>query len=312
MPRKNSTPAPDNAAFRERLLFCAKRVGTLNKLAIQTGRTQSTLRAYTLGSEPPRPILLEIARISNVSVSWLAAGSGTFEQESPTNPRPLDPLRLGFLRRQLDDLAQKNGGYDSLSTKTGLSIDALNQIQHDREPSLGELLLLCEKLVINVSTFFEPNFGLKAGMAFDKNVDGFATLNHGSFRRFGNFESLSAAYELASPLISNLIKSFPAETSFSRFELRDDTMEPTFKAGDVVIIKKTHVITRPGVYLFEGPKREFVTRVLFKSTDQILLDFDNKRYGGQAEQYNPKDHLCKGPVVAHFTIATLRPQPDQE
>lgn len=90
MPKISRKPAPDRAAFSERLKDCETRAGGQSALARLAGITQSTIRGYMKRqTEPPRDILIQIAEAAGVSLLWLATGAGPMEPEpvvTPQNP----------------------------------------------------------------------------------------------------------------------------------------------------------------------------------------------------------------------------------
>lgn len=80
MPKVTRPPAPDHEAFIGRLKICEQRVGNESKWAREAGISQSTIRGYTARNvEPPRNVLIELARAAGVSALWLATGEGPIE-----------------------------------------------------------------------------------------------------------------------------------------------------------------------------------------------------------------------------------------
>lgn len=81
--KKESEPSKrigTDLLFPDRLRFCARKVGTGQKLASIAGIPRSTFSDYVSGkTEPPRDKLIEIAKISGVSVAWLVSGEGSPE-----------------------------------------------------------------------------------------------------------------------------------------------------------------------------------------------------------------------------------------
>lgn len=53
------------------------KAGSIYALAKRSGTAPNTIRRYFGKSEPTRPLLVAIARASNVSVEWLATGADT-------------------------------------------------------------------------------------------------------------------------------------------------------------------------------------------------------------------------------------------
>jgi hypothetical protein len=67
--------AADKSSFRQRLDRIAEGAGSYYALAKAAKINEETLRNYRVrGSEPSRPILIQLARAAGVSVSWLASG----------------------------------------------------------------------------------------------------------------------------------------------------------------------------------------------------------------------------------------------
>ena len=80
MPKITRPTAPDHEAFLARLKVCEQRVGNESKWARVAGISQSTIRGYTARKvEPPRNVLIELARAAGVSALWLATGEGPIE-----------------------------------------------------------------------------------------------------------------------------------------------------------------------------------------------------------------------------------------
>ena len=80
MPKVTRPRATDHEAFIARLKVCEKRVGNESKWAREAGISQSTIRGYTARKvEPPRNVLIALARAAGVSTLWLAMGEGPIE-----------------------------------------------------------------------------------------------------------------------------------------------------------------------------------------------------------------------------------------
>jgi transcriptional regulator with XRE-family HTH domain len=63
--------------------ICEDRAGSRRALAKASGVPQTTIRGYTARStEPPRDVLVQIAKAAGVSVHWLVTGEGAVEQEA--------------------------------------------------------------------------------------------------------------------------------------------------------------------------------------------------------------------------------------
>ena len=69
-------------SFTERLVQVIDLLGSRRALALAAGIPESTLQmCLQRRSEPTRPLLLAIARASNVSVHWLVTGEGAAKAE---------------------------------------------------------------------------------------------------------------------------------------------------------------------------------------------------------------------------------------
>ncbi len=74
MPPPNPLAARER--FIERLKLCIQRVGSLSKLAEQSGIPPSTLKHYMSDGDPSRASLWKIAEGAGVSAAWLLTGEG--------------------------------------------------------------------------------------------------------------------------------------------------------------------------------------------------------------------------------------------
>jgi transcriptional regulator with XRE-family HTH domain len=70
-----SDELPDLPEFKDRIIYCAKKVGGTTALATKADLARRTVGQYMSGdSEPTRPKLIEIARVADVPIAWLATG----------------------------------------------------------------------------------------------------------------------------------------------------------------------------------------------------------------------------------------------
>jgi transcriptional regulator with XRE-family HTH domain len=82
VPQITRSPSDDREAFVERLKLCQRRCGSQNALAKKAGISQSTLSGYIIRStEPPRDIVMRLARAASVSVGWLVTGEGPVDPD---------------------------------------------------------------------------------------------------------------------------------------------------------------------------------------------------------------------------------------
>lgn len=91
MPQITRSPSDDRAAFVERLKLCQRRCGSQNALAKKAGISQSTLSGYIIKStEPPRDIVMRLARAASVSVGWLVTGEGPVDPDQEVSTSKVD------------------------------------------------------------------------------------------------------------------------------------------------------------------------------------------------------------------------------
>ena len=300
MPKKRPASA-DNPQFKSRLQFCASRVGSVNLLATKSGISQSTLRSYFDGVEPPRDYLIGIAQASNVSVGWLTAGTGPHDS-TPVQTVSLDEQLLEAFRRELDSLAKTHGGYDLLATQSTLAPSVLDELRFTRAPNVAEIAILAKK----TATAADALLGLQQAPIPKEMMAPTApkeTILSGekAFRL-----SLEEMRRMRA-LIDSLTQLFKAEPHRS-FTQDDDTMEKTIKKGDVVIFREQNTITTADCYLLQSGGRQFIARALPVETE-ILLIYDNPLYRDAFKQrYDPQRHLCLGRWVARLTTSKDSPR----
>lgn len=97
----------DRAAFAERVKICAKRVGSLSRLATVTGYTLYKLRGFSEGSggQPTREELKRIAHAAHVRSGWLVDG------ELPMTHQPsIDPLKDDEVYLRVEQQREVPGG----------------------------------------------------------------------------------------------------------------------------------------------------------------------------------------------------------
>jgi transcriptional regulator with XRE-family HTH domain len=71
---------------------------------------EALLRAYEKGSEPTRPVLVELARATGVSIAWLAAGEGPMIQEAPAALDRSRAIGASIYRPRAASGAEKSSG----------------------------------------------------------------------------------------------------------------------------------------------------------------------------------------------------------
>ncbi len=78
-------PVQQDDGFAARLQEIAGEFESKSALARTAGIPPSSLESYLTGSEPTRPVLVNLARAANVSLEWLASGRGE-KKSSPAIP----------------------------------------------------------------------------------------------------------------------------------------------------------------------------------------------------------------------------------
>ena len=63
-------------SFHDRLAVLAEKAGGWSSLARKAGLSKGGMSRYKNGGEPTRPALVAIANAAEVSIEWLATGSG--------------------------------------------------------------------------------------------------------------------------------------------------------------------------------------------------------------------------------------------
>jgi len=294
MPKKRA-PSADNPQFRSRLQFCASRIGSVNLLATKSGISQSTLRSYFEGVEPPRDYLISIAQAANVSVGWLTAGAEPHDS-TPAMDVSVEASLLEAFRRQLDSLAQTSGSYELLASRSTLAPSVLDELRFTRAPTISEIATLAKK----TATASDRLLGLEPDQipkdAFSPNAPRQGVLAGGG-KYFS--QSLQEALKMRA-LIDTLTDLFKAEPHRC-FKQEDDTMHDTIMMGDVLVFREQSTITTADCYLIQGSARQFIARALPLEND-IFLTCDNPRYRDAMKQrYDPQKHVCLGRWVARLT-----------
>jgi hypothetical protein len=257
--------------------------------------------------EPPRDTLLALAKAAEVTVGWLAAGEQA--AAAPVGMSLPDEV-LTQLRAKLTVFSGSPPLWAALMKDTGLSEVALREIMGKRIPSVGELwaligILLGSRLGPSDPVAKElraiPDVGAKLEAAGSASVP-LAIPGEGVFHTVTTEASLSL-----NGLIAALSKTLGSK-GVRWFKIPNDTMEPNMHAGDMVIIRETAMLVHPGLYLFRGPKGEFLSRAVVLPEGTIQLYYDNPVYKEQSKiAYVPERYHCVGPVVAHLQVIQRDP-----
>lgn len=92
---------------------CAARAGSVSALARKAGISQSGIRRYFAGGEPTRPHLVAIASAAEVSLIWLATGSGEPGESTPNTDGGIDlDLLERVARTTFEELQRRGIGLD--------------------------------------------------------------------------------------------------------------------------------------------------------------------------------------------------------
>jgi transcriptional regulator with XRE-family HTH domain len=92
----------DNDAFRERLAI-AKGQDSTNAFAQKSGISESVFRKYLAGvTVPGADKLVDIARVSGVSLVWLATGRGPVREEESTSGEATEAVDLELLETVIE------------------------------------------------------------------------------------------------------------------------------------------------------------------------------------------------------------------
>ena len=309
MANSPSYPFPDSDALRARLQVCADKIGSVNALAKASGIPQSTLRNYFIDGVPSVHNIVAIARTAEVSVEWLAAGVRPVGFNDGSLGK--DPLAEQAFQERFDQLLARFNGVVGLSALTKIPEDRLAQVKAGEELNRAELRVICRATQVSVTWLLCGNENQDIPLATDDVVseimrvvspEGVREAVEG-FQRIAR-KSLAAKefpFDRLS-VIGSLMSRLPALPLVAH-TMHDDSMDPTFRKGDLLVFAGVARIVEPGIYLLADTVLQtlMVVRIAVNAGD-IKCGRDNKSYdsfGGFP--FDPNLMQCHGRLVARIT-----------
>ena len=309
MANSPSHPFPDSDALRTRLQLCADKIGSVNALAKASGIPQSTLRNYFLDGVPSVHNIVAIARTAEVSVAWLAAGVGPQGYDDGSLRK--DPLPEQKFQMRFDHLLTRFNGVGGLSAITKIPEDRLAQVKAGAELNRTELRVLCQATNVSATWLLCGNDNQDVPPVAADIVSEVmrAVAPEGVREAVERFQRITPQFSTAKafPLdrlfvIGSLMSRLPALPLVAH-KMRDDSMDPTFRKGDLLVFAGEPRIHESGVYLLADInfKTLMVVRIAVNG-EEIKCGRDNKSYdaiGGFP--FNPQVMQCHGRFVARIT-----------
>ncbi len=302
-------PTPEGDALRARLKFCADKLGSINALSKSSGIPHSTLRKYFFGGEPSMRNIVTIARTAEVSIEWLAAGVGPQGYDDGSLRK--DPLAEQKFQMRFDQLLTRFNGVGGLSALTKIPEDRLAQVKAGSELNRTELRVLCQAANVSATWLLCGNDNQDVPPVADDIVSEVmrAVAPEGVREAVELFQRITPQFSTAKayPLdrlfvIGSLMSRLPALPLVAHI-MRDDSMDPTFRKGDLLIFAGEPRIHESGVYLLADInfKTLMVVRIAVNA-GEIKCGRDNKSYdsfGGFP--FDPSLMQCHGRLVARIT-----------
>jgi hypothetical protein len=303
------TPTPEGDALRARLKVCADKLGSINALSKASGIPHSTLRKYFFGGEPSMRNIVTIARTAEVSIEWLAAGVRPFGFGDGSLRK--DPLCEQKFQMRFDQLLTRFNGVGGLSALTQIPEDRLSQVKAGAELNRTELRVICQATQVSVTWLLCGNDNQDIPLATDDIVSEIMRVvsPEGVREAVEDFQRIarkcSAAKEFPFDrlsVIGSLMSRLPALPLVAH-TMHDDSMDPTFRKGDLLVFAGVARIVEPGIYLLADIVLQtlMVVRIAVNA-GEIKCGRDNKSYdsfGGFSFDSNLMQ--CHGRLVARIT-----------
>jgi transcriptional regulator with XRE-family HTH domain len=282
--------------------------GNLRAFARKAGLPTPTVRRYLQGTEATVSNLVALATSANVSVEWLATGTGPIRSSVRQD---IDPELSKEISVRLKEALLDSGGIDVAATTIGMPIERLREIEKTGILSLNEFAQICERLDIPADWLLaERGFALldryrvqKFVFEFLRSIEVIAR-NRKNTGLVGGGDGLNWEVRGMHALLGFWRRTFEAIAPgfYICKTPDDDTMAPTLRRGDIVIVQlETEPIT-PSVYLFRKSGKLFFARTTGAGRF-LALSFDSNNLIENAPHsyiQATEEYTCIGKVVFVF------------